>query len=65
MASLQKQILGLFEEVEPDIREVVAEVLRVEQELIHLQRAHGVMEKITEILDRVANASMKGQAHED
>jgi hypothetical protein len=44
LASLQKQILGLFEEVEPDIREVVAEVLRVEQELIHLQRAHGVMD---------------------
>jgi hypothetical protein len=65
LASLQKQILGLFEEVEPDIREVVAEVLRVEQELIHLQRAHGVMDKINEILDRVATASMKGQANEN
>ena len=65
MASLQKQILSLFEDVEPDIREVVADVLRVEQELIHLQRAHGVMEKIAEILDRVARANMKGQTDEN
>lgn len=65
MASLQKQILSLFEDVEPAIREVVADVLRVEQELIHLQRAHGVMEKINDILDRVARTSMKGQKDEN
>jgi hypothetical protein len=58
MPSLQKQILALFEDVDPNIREVVTEVLLIEQELIHLERPRGVMERIDQVLDRIARESL-------
>jgi|GEM_PF-967750 hypothetical protein len=54
MPSLQKQILDLFSDVDPGIREVVKRVLEVEQSLIHLEKPHGVMEQIDQILETVA-----------
>ncbi len=54
MPGLQKQLLDLFSDVDPSVREVVIRVLGVEQSLIHLERPHGVMEQIDHILETVA-----------
>ncbi len=57
MPSLQKQLLDLFSDVDPGIREVVRRVIEVEQSLIHLEKPHGVMEQIDQILETVAKQS--------
>lgn len=54
MPGLQKQLLDLFSDLEPDIRDVVKRVLEIEQSLIHLEKPHGVMEQIDQILETVA-----------
>jgi hypothetical protein len=62
MASLQTQIAGLFEGVESDVLELVIKVIEIEKEFLHLERPHGVMEKIEAALDMVAQASIKSEA---
>ncbi len=64
MASLQTQIENLFKGVEPDILELVTRVLEIEKEFLHLERPHGVMEKIEDALDAVAQNSLKNEAHQ-
>lgn len=66
MPSLQKQILNLFEDIDPELKEVVADVLLIEQEFIHMERPRGVMERIDQVLDRVASQVLKEEgSHED
>lgn len=66
MPSLQKQILSLFEDIDPELKEVVAEVLLIEQEFIHMERPRGVMERIDQVLDRVARHALTEEGnHED
>lgn len=66
MPSLQKQILSLFNDIDPELKEIVAEVLLIEQEFIHMERPRGVMERIDQVLDRVARQALKGEGnHED
>lgn len=62
MASLQTQIASLFEGSEPDVFDLVTKVLEIEKEFLHLERPHGVMEKIEEALSLVAQASIKNEA---
>lgn len=62
MASLQTQIASLFDGIEPDVLDLVTQVLEIEKEFLHLERPHGVMEKIEEALDMVAQASIKNEA---
>lgn len=57
MPGLQKQILDLFNDVKPDVREVVRRVLGIEQSLIHLEKPHGVMDQIDQVLETVAKRS--------
>lgn len=64
MASLQTQIENLFKGVEPDVLELVTRVLEIEKEFLHLERPHGVMEKIEDALDAVAQNSLKKEAHQ-
>ena len=64
MPGLQKQILELFSDVDPDLREVVADVLMIELELIHMGKPRGVMEKINDILEHVARISVQEGGHE-
>ncbi|MCE7948740.1 MAG: hypothetical protein DYG88_15055 [Chloroflexi bacterium CFX4] len=59
MTSLQNQIATLLEGTDPDVRELVNKVLEIEQEFLHLERPHGVMEKINDILNRIAQASIE------
>lgn len=66
MPNLQKQILSLFNGIDPELKEVVAEVLNIEQEFIHMERPRGVMERIDQVLDRVARQALKEEGnHED
>ena len=62
MASLQTQIANLFDGIEPDVLDLVMRVLEIEKEFLHLERPHGVMEKIEGALDTVAQASIKNEA---
>jgi hypothetical protein len=59
MPSLQKQILSLFNDIDPELKEIVAEVLLIEQEFIHMEKPRGVMERIAHVLDRVARQALK------
>ncbi len=66
MPSLHKQILSLFEDIDPELKEVVVDVLLIEQEFIHMERPRGVMERIDQVLDRVARHALKEEGnHED
>ncbi len=58
MSRLQQQILALFAECDHDVREVIAAVLEIEQENIHLERPR-FKDPILEVLDRVARDTMK------
>ncbi len=60
MINLQDQISRMYQNADPDVREVVAAVITAEQELIHLDRARGINDRIDEVLDRVAKRSLKG-----
>lgn len=60
MSNLQDQIAKMYQNADPDVREVVAAVIMAEQELIHLDRARGINERIDEVLDKVAKRSLKG-----
>jgi hypothetical protein len=62
MASLQTQIASLFDGVEPEVFDLVTRVLEIEKEFLHLKTPHGVMEKIEEALNMVAQASIKNEA---
>lgn len=62
MASLQTQIASLFDGIEPDVLDLVTKVLEIEKEFLHLERPHGVMEKVEAALDTVAQASIKNEA---
>jgi len=65
MSSLQKQILSLFEDVDPALKEVVTEVLAIEQSNIHMERPR-VKEDIDNVLERVAKHMFKEEgSHED
>jgi hypothetical protein len=64
MTALQQQILSLFTGYDPDVRDVVAAVLRIEQENIHMERPR-VKEPILEVLDRVARSTLKEATDEN
>jgi len=64
MATLQQQILELFNKYPADVREVVKAVLAIEQENIHLERPR-VKEPIHDTLDRVARDTLKDIPNED
>lgn len=63
MANLQKQILDLFAECEPDLHEVIVEVIQFELENIHLKEPR-YTRPIMDILDRVARETMKDVNYE-
>lgn len=58
MSRLQQQILDLFDQCYDDIRQVITEVLEIEQENIHLDQPR-FKNPIIEVLDRIARDSMK------
>jgi hypothetical protein len=53
-SSLQEKVMTLFKDYDLSIREVIADVLIVEQEHLSMINPRGVVEKIEDIVDRVA-----------
>ena len=51
---MQEKVLALFKDYDPRIQEVIAEVLAVEQEHLSMKNPRGAVEKIEDIIDRVA-----------
>ncbi|MBI1293681.1 hypothetical protein GC175_01835 [bacterium] len=60
MSNLQKQISALFEDIDPDLHEVITQVLLVEEELISYERPR-YKERFDLILDRVAKRALKDE----
>jgi hypothetical protein len=58
MSKIQQQILDLFVECDDDVRKVVAAVLEIEQENIHLKQPR-FKEPILDVLDRIARDTVK------
>lgn len=53
-SSMQEKVLALFKDYDPQIREIIADVLAVEQEHLSMKNPRGAVEKIEDIIDRVA-----------
>jgi len=51
---MRAKLLELFTEYDPVIKEIVSEVLAVEQEYLSMTRPRGAKERIGDIVDRVA-----------
>lgn len=66
MNSLREQILTLFKDVDPELQRVVVAVLAIEQEFIHMKNPNGIMEKIDDVLDRIAKELVeREESHEN
>ena len=63
MANLQQQISALFDDCDDDVREVIEQVLRYEQENVHLLRPN-YKQPYLDILDRVIRTMHKDATHE-
>ena len=50
---IRDRVIKLFKDYEQDVQQVIAEVLRIEQEYISMKTPRGVKEDIKEIVDRV------------
>jgi hypothetical protein len=55
MDSTREQIQALLQEASPEAQEVVAQVLRLEKEKLHLKLPRGVVEDITDVIKRLVN----------
>lgn len=64
MANLHQQILALFEDYDPDVRQVVQDVLEIELENIHYEKPR-VKDPILDVLDRVARLRLERETDED
>lgn len=58
MTLLEQQIHDLFKDFPSDIQQVLQEVIRIEQDHIHLERPR-VKDDIQAVLDRVARQTLK------
>jgi hypothetical protein len=52
---LKDQLRELFEDYDPTIQTIIAEILTLEQQHISMKRPRGVSEQIDEIITRAAN----------
>lgn len=50
---LQEKVLAMFKDYEPAVREIIAEVLILEQEHLSMEKPRGIIEKIEDVIDRV------------
>lgn len=53
-STLQEKVLDLFKDYDPQIRQIIAETLIVEQEHLSMKGARAAIEKIEEIVEKVA-----------
>jgi hypothetical protein len=53
-SAMQEKVLALFKDYDPSVKAVIAEVLALEQEHLSMKNPRGVVEKIEEIVERIA-----------
>ena len=58
--TVQEKIVELIRELDPDIQELVAEVIQMERELIDMKKPR-VKEQIRDQIDRIAKDSIKAE----
>lgn len=58
-SSMQKKVLGLFKDYDPKIQEIIAEVLNIEQEHLSMKNPRGAVERIEDVIDRVAKDEIR------
>jgi len=51
---LQEKVMALFKDYPPAIQEILGEVLEIEQEHLNMKNPRGAVEKIEDVVDRVA-----------
>lgn len=61
--TVQDKLIELFGALDPDIQELVAEVIRMERELIEMKKPR-VKDQIREQIDRIAKDSLKSEGVE-
>jgi hypothetical protein len=58
--TVQEKLVELFLELDPDIQELVAEVVRMEREQLDMKKPR-VKEQIRDQIDRIAKDSIKAE----
>lgn len=58
--TVQEKIVELIRELDPDIQDLVAEVIQMERELIDMKKPR-VKEQIRDQIDRIAKDSIKAE----
>lgn len=58
-SSMQKKVLELFKDYDPKIQEIIAEVLNIEQEHLSMKNPRGAVERIEDVIDRVAKHEIR------
>lgn len=56
--TVQEKLVELFHELDPDIQELVAEVIRMEREQLDMKRPR-VKDQIRDQIDRIAKENLK------
>lgn len=51
---LMVKVLELFKDYDPAVREIVGDVIQLEQEHLSMEKPRGILEKIEDVVDRVA-----------
>lgn len=62
---LRDRLVTLFQQYDPALRQVILEVLEVEQEFISMERPRGIYDRIDTIVTRVADEELRRQDREE
>ena len=55
---MKEKLLKLIKQLDPEVQELVAEVIVLEREHLDMLKPHGIMEKIRDAIDKHARYSM-------
>jgi len=62
---LRDRIATLFQKHDPALRQVILDVLEVEQEFISMERPRGIYDRIDEIVSKTAEIELQRQGEEE
>lgn len=61
--TVQEKLIEMFRELDPDIQELVAEVIRMEREMLEMKKPR-IKDQIRDQIDRIAKDSLKSEGGE-
>lgn len=62
---LRDRIATLFQQYDPTLRQLILDVLEVEQEFISMERPRGIYDRIDEIVATIADAELQRHGEEE